>query len=84
MTGLFILLGIVIGIGIAMVLMFVIGFVAEMYSFWQLGHYMAVQVTKKNHKRRLEMLAKMIELERAMQPVPSGRSVIESGGRDSQ
>jgi hypothetical protein len=72
MTGLehlFILLGIVIGISIGAGIMFAIGFVTEMYTFWQLGRFIAVQVTEREHKRRLETLTKMIELERARQPV---------------
>jgi hypothetical protein len=81
MTGLeqfLILIGIVIGISIGVCAVCLFGFVTEMYTFWQLGRYIAVQVTEKKHKRRAELLAKMIELERAMQQAPPEVPVIES------
>jgi hypothetical protein len=72
------LMGIVIGISIGVCAMCLVGFVVEMYTLWQLGRFIAVQVTEKKHKRRAELLAKMIELERARQPVLSEEPVIES------
>ncbi len=45
----------------------VIGFLGEVRSCWQRGRQLAQLVTENEHERRLEMLAKMIELERAMQ-----------------
>jgi hypothetical protein len=74
------IMGILIGIQIGMFVVCLIGFVAEIYTFWQMGRDIAQMVTEKQHKRRAELLAKMIELEQAMQPVPSGRPVIESRG----
>ena len=70
-------MGICIGIAIGIWSVTLIGFVAEIYTFWQMGRDIALLVTEKEHKRRLELLAKMIELERAMQPVPSEKPVIE-------
>jgi hypothetical protein len=73
------LMGICIGISIGVCALCLFGFLTEMYTFWQLGRYIAVQVTEKNHKRRAELLAKMNELQRAMQQVPPEVPVIESG-----
>jgi hypothetical protein len=84
MTGLeqfLMIMGIFIGITIGVCSMCLFGFVVEMYTFWQLGRYIAVQVTEKKHKRRVELLAMLIELERAKQPVPSEIPVIESQER---
>ena len=73
-----ILMGILIGTSIGVCSLCLFGFLAEMYTFWQLGRYIAVQVTQKNHKRRAELLAKMIEREQAMQQGPPEVPVIES------
>ena|SRR5579864_6555452 len=76
-----ILMGIVIGISIGVCAVCLVGFVTEIYTFWQLGRYIAVQVTEKKHKQRVELVAKLIELERAKRPVPSEIPVIESQER---
>ncbi len=79
------LMGISIGVGIGSTvcvgLMGLFGFIADMRCSWQTGRELAQLVTEKEHKRRVELLAKMIELERAMQPVPSEKPVIESQER---
>jgi Na+-driven multidrug efflux pump len=76
----FMIFGGILGVAIAIWVATLIGFLGEIYKTWQDGRKFAQIVTEKEHKRRLELLAKMIELERAMQPVPSEKPVIE--GRD--
>jgi len=67
-----------LGAGIAIWIAALIGFFGDIYKIWQDGRQLAQLVTEKEHKRRVELLAKMIELERAMQPVPPEEPVIES------
>ena len=55
-----------------------IGFLGDIYKIWHDGRELAQIVTEKEHKRRLELLAKMIALQQAMLPVPSEKPVIES------
>ena len=39
------------------------GIIGEFYETWQTGRQIALFVTERNHQRRLDLLAKMIELE---------------------
>jgi len=72
--------GVALGAGLTIGAVSAIGFLGDVHASWQTGRKIAQFVTEKEHKRRVELLAKMIELERAMQPVPSEKPVIE--GRD--
>jgi hypothetical protein len=69
-----------VGVAVSMFVMCLLGFIGDVYASWQNGRKLALLVTEKNHKRRVELLAKLIELQRAMQPVPSEKPVIESPG----
>src|SRR5205823_9948533 len=78
----FLMLGIcvggAIGMGITLLVAFLIGFLGDVRASWHTGRKLAQFVTEKEHERRVELLANMIELQRAMQPVPSEKPVIES------
>jgi hypothetical protein len=52
------------------------GFLSEIYKEWHDGLQLAHLVKEKERERRAELLAKMIELQRTMQPEPSEESVI--------
>ena len=79
------ILGMCIGLGTGVCITIwvaaLIGFLGDIYSTWQDGRKLAQFVTEKKHKRSVELLAKLIELERAKQPVPSEIPVIESQER---
>ncbi len=73
--------GVAVGAAACFFAMGMFGFIGDVYASWQNGRDLALLVTEKNHKRQVELLAKMIELQRAMQPVPSEEPVIESPGQ---
>lgn len=73
--------GATIGGGAFCVVMFMIGFVADVYASWQHGRELALFVTEQNHQRRVELLTTMIELERARHAVASTDPLIASQER---
>ena len=77
----FMLLGIVIGAVVATVILEVVALpafiVGSWYNMWNDAKNLAQSVTEKNHDRRLELLDKMIEVERAKQRVSAQEPVIE-------
>jgi hypothetical protein len=77
----FLMLGICVGgglgAGITVLVAGLIGFLGDVRACWHTGRKIAQFVTEKEHDRRVELLAKMIELERAMQQVPPEVPVIE-------
>jgi hypothetical protein len=81
MNELFMIMGIGAGVGgglvIAMWVAGLMGFLTDAYKDWHDGREIAQLVAEKNHKRRAELLGKMIELQRAMQPASS---LIENPG----
>jgi hypothetical protein len=70
-----------VGVAITTWVAGLMGFLGDIYKEWHDGRQLAQLVKEKNHKRRAELLAKLIELQRAMQPVPSEEPVIESPGQ---
>jgi hypothetical protein len=68
-------LGIGIGVAVAMGIIYVVAIpsfvLGVFYRLWHDGRDLAQLVTEKEHKRRMELFAKMIENERPMQPVTS-------------
>ena len=66
------LMFVLIGAGAGMSIVELVGvlafFLGAFYHTWHCGQHLAQLVTEKEHKRRMELFAKMIELERAMQP----------------
>ncbi len=54
------------------------GFFSDIRKEWQDGRQVAELVKEKNQERRVELLGKLIELQRAMQPVASGEPLIAS------
>ena len=77
---LFMLFGGSLGASLAIGVAFAIGFLGDVRASWQTGRKIALLVTEEEHSRRVELLAKMIELERAMQQVPPEEPLI--GSRD--
>jgi hypothetical protein len=63
----FLSVGGALGAAIAVFVAGLIGFLGDVHASWQTGRRMAQLVTEKQHNRRVELLARMIELERAMQ-----------------
>jgi hypothetical protein len=64
----FMLIGAGAGITIVELVGVLAFFLGAFYHAWHCGRELAQLVTEKTHKRRVELLAKMIELERVMQP----------------
>jgi hypothetical protein len=68
----FMLQGIGIGAVAAMAIIYVVAIqsfvLGVIYHIWHVGRRDAHLATEKLHKRRMELLAKMIENERPMQP----------------
>ena len=62
-----IILGIGIGVGVLLtcVLACVFGFLGDVFHAWTEGRDLYRLVTESRHKRQLELLDKLIELERA-------------------
>ena len=64
----FMLIGAGAGITIVELVGVLAFFLGAFYHTWHCGQHLAQLVTEKEHKRRMELFAKMIELERVMQP----------------
>jgi hypothetical protein len=80
-----IFIGAVVGGSVAVWATAVTGCLGEIYNEWHDGLQLAQLVKEKKHTRRAELLAKMIELQRAMQPASPliegpGQLVNESAG----
>ena len=69
------------GLVIAMWVAGLMGFLTDVYKEWHDGRRLAQLVSERNRERRAELLAKMIELQRAMQPATSEEPLIESPDR---
>jgi hypothetical protein len=73
------LMGICTGLGVGLAITTwiagLLGLLGDMYKEWHGGRQLARMVAETNRKRRAELLAKMIELERAMEPVLSAEPV---------
>jgi hypothetical protein len=70
-----------VGLVIAIWVAGLVGCLGDIYKEWHDGRQLAQMVSEKNHKRRAELVAKLIELQRAMQPGPFEEPVIESPGQ---
>jgi len=68
----FMFIGVLIGLGAGITIIELVVllafFLGAFYHTWHCGRELAQLVTEKTHKRRVELLAKMIERERVMQP----------------
>lgn len=63
-----IFIGAVVGGTIAVWAAMMTGFLGDIYKEWHDGLQLAQLVKEKKHKRRAELLGKLIELQRATQP----------------